>query len=311
MQFVNALLEVLPVILLILAGIYLRKKQFIKPATVADLKSLVVNITLPALLFLAFSRVDIQPSHLVIVVIVFITGWFVLLMGRRIQPFTRIEAPQFAMLMTGFEAGMMGYAIFTAVYGDENIFKFALIDLGQVTFVFFVLVPALQGLSDPKSFSHTVRGFFRTPIIIAILAGIFINQTGFMARFSSAPFVSSLLDTLVLVSSLTTPLVALIIGYEVRLQKGDLTKPLASIGLRLAFWIPFALLFNALVIDRWLGLDAGFQVAVLTMFILPPPFVIPIFMHESDSEDKVYVVNTLSLGTIVTLFAFAMVNTLY
>jgi predicted permease len=311
MQYVEALFKVLPVILLILTGIFLRKKQFIGLETVQDIKKLVVNITLPALLFLAFSRVNIEPPHLIIVVIVFAACLLALFLGRQVQPWSGIDTPQFPMLMSGFEAGMMGYAIFSAVYGAENVFKFGIIDLGQVLFVFFVLVPSLQALTDPQPFAHTVRNFIKTPVILAILGGILLSQSGLMARLSPSPFVASLTDTLTLISSVTTPLVALIIGYEMRLQKGDLAGPLRSIAIRMAFWVPFALLLSYGVIDRWLNLEKGFQAAVMTMFVLPPPFVIPIFMKESRQSEQAYVVNSLSLATLVTLFAFAIVGVIY
>jgi hypothetical protein len=44
---------------------------------------------------------------------------------------------------------------------------------------------------------------------------------------------------------------------------------------------------------------------------LPPPFVIPIFMRQATDEDTNYVVNTLTLATLVTLFAYAVVPILY
>jgi hypothetical protein len=69
-----------------------------------------------------------------------------------------------------------------------------------------------------------------------------------------------------------------------------------------------ALLFNTLVIDRILGLDPVFQAAVLTMAILPPPYVIPIYMRDARPDDTVYVVNTLSLHTILTVIAFVAVT---
>lgn len=114
-----------------------------------------------------------------------------------------------------------------------------------------------------------------------------------------------------MIASVTTPLVALIIGYEMRFQKGDLVGPLRSIAIRMAFWVPFALLLSYGVIDRWLNLEKGFQAAVMTMFILPPPFVIPMFMKESRQNEQAYVVNSLSLATLMTLFAFSIVSVIY
>ena len=42
------------------------------------------------------------------------------------------------------------------------------------------------------------------------------------------------------------------------------------------------------------------------MFILPPPFVMPLFMNRASAEDRNYVLNTLTLATITALFAFAI-----
>jgi hypothetical protein len=51
-------------------------------------------------------------------------------------------------------------------------------------------------------------------------------------------------------------------------------------------------------------------VAVLTMFILLSPFIIPLYIKESDDQNRAFVVNTLSLSTL-TLFAFAIISVLY
>jgi hypothetical protein len=49
----------------------------------------------------------------------------------------------------------------------------------------------------------------------------------------------------------------------------------------------------------------------MTMFVLPPPFVIPIFMSNTSYDEQAYVVNTLSLATLVTLAAFTLVSVVY
>ncbi len=310
--YLDALSKVLPILLLLALGVFLNKTQFLRPATIQDFKKLVLNITLPAVLFVAFSRVSLEPRHLVIVAIVFTACILGLLVGRLLRSLFRIPSPYFPMLMTGFEAGMMGYAIYTAVYGTDNVFKFAVIDLGQVTFVFFVLVSVLQRQSiGARPFSETLKGFFKTPVIIAIFAGIVANQIGVMEPLQGWPISASVLKTLDLIGGLTTPLVAIIIGYEMKLAWTNIARPLQSIGLRLLFWIPVGLLLCVLVLDQWLGLDRGFQAAMLTMFVLPAPFVLPLFIDEADTENRTFVVNTLSLSTVVTLVAFAIISLVY
>ena len=51
----------------------------------------------------------------------------------------------------------------------------------------------------------------------------------------------------------------------------------------------------------------------MTMAILPPPFVIPLFMgsRPEDDGERVYVADTLSLATVVTLVAFSIVAALF
>jgi predicted permease len=312
MQTFEALSRVLPVLLLILLGVFLNRKQFIRQGTVNDLKKLVIQVTLPSVLFLAFSRVNLERGHLLIVAIMFAACLLGLILGRLLQPAAGIQSPFFPMLMTGFEAGMLGYAIFGSVYGAENIYKFAIIDLGQVTFVFFVLVTALERLTaGARPFSQTLLSFFKTPVILSILLGVLVNQTGLIQAIDAWSVSASLLRTLELVAALTTPLIALIIGYEIRLAYGGLVKPLTAVVIRLLVWLPAGLLFNALVIERLLHLDLGFQAAVMTMVALPPPFVIPLFMQGAGEQDRVFVVNMLSLATIATLLVFSMISIVY
>ncbi len=312
MSYLDALSKVLPILLLLLLGVFLNRTRFLKTETVQDLKKLVLNITLPSVLFLAFTRVSLESRHLIVVAIVFTACVLGLVVGRLLRSTLRIPSPYFPMLMTGFEAGMMGYAIYGAVYGSDNIFKFAVIDLGQVTFVFFVLVSLLQRISiGARPFSETLMGFVKTPVIIAILLGIVANQSGVVGPLNNWPLTASVFKTLDLLAALTTPLVAVIIGFEMRLEWSNLARPLQSIGIRLLFWIPIGLLLNAVVLSQWLGLDLGFQAAVLTMFTLPAPFVMPLFIPDSDTENRTFVVNTLSLSTVVTLIAFAIISLVY
>jgi len=310
--YLTALSKVLPVILLFLLGAFLRQTRFLTEGTVGDFKKLIVNVTLPAVLFLAFSRVGLEPRHLVIVAIVFAGCVLALLLGRLIRPLVRARSPFFPAMLTGFEAGMMGYAIFGAVYGAANIFKFAIVDLGQVTFVFFVLVTWLERRSaGGRPFRETLLNFFKTPVILSIFLGIAANRAGVMPPLTAWPVSAAVLKTLELLAGLTTPLIGLVIGYEVRLARGNLRRPLESIAIRLLIWIPAGLLLNALVIGPLFDGDRILQAAVLTMFLLPPPFVTPLFMQAAPQEDRAFVVNTLSLATLVTLVAFTVVSVVY
>lgn len=312
MVFLTALSKVLPIFLLILLGVGLRRWRFVGPETVQDLRKLVVNITLPAVLFLAFSQVTLEPQYLVIVAIMAAACLAALLLGRWLGGPLRVDSAYLPSLLTGFEAGMMGYAIYAAVYGAENVYKFGIVDLGQVLFVFFILVPGLERLTHgAKPLAATALSFLKTPVILAILGGLLFKATGLTEVVAASPLLNSGLETLGLLGALTTPLVALVIGYELTLRAGALAKPVRTVAVRLLIWLPFGLALSIFVVGRLLGLDQEFQAAVLTMVLLPPPFVIPMFMAKATEEDANYVVNTLTLATLVTLFAYALVPTIF
>ncbi len=310
--FVDALANVLPIIFLLAVGAFLRRGQFIRAETIEDIKKLIVNLTLPAVLFLAFAGVDLQLRYLAVSASVFVLCLFILLLGRLVGPLVGIKSPYFPLLLSGFEAGMLGYAIYSAVYGQENIFRFGIVDLGQVLFVFFVMVPLLERYeSGARPFRETAQGFFKTPVILAILGGIVFGQLGLTEAIRSNAVGNSLFETLALLGALTTPLVAVSLGYDLQLRSGGQRNPILTAGIRLAFWVAIGIVLNAFLVSRLLGLETGFQSAVLTMFVLPPPFVMPLFMGRAPVEERNYVLNTLTLATLLALFAFAVVSMVY
>jgi len=86
-----------------------------------------------------------------------------------------------------------------------------------------------------------------------------------------------LLATVTMVSQLTIPLILIIIGCQLNFRMHKLRLP------------------------------ELFSAGLFTMFVLPPPFVIPLFMEGQAADHQDYVSNTLSLGTFLTLAAFIVV----
>jgi hypothetical protein len=309
MAILDALASVLPVLLLFGLGALLARRGFLHAGTVEDMRRLVLYVTLPSSLFLTFLRVSIEPRYLLVVVPVFVACVVVLLAGPLIGRLVRIPSRLFPFLMTGFEAGMLGYAIYGSVYGVDQLYRFAIVDIGQVTFVFFILVTALARLAPEmrRSLGATAVAFVRTPVIIAIAAGILASALGLAVLLdSTAPGVAGL-TTLRFLSAMTTPLITLVIGATTRISAGSLGRPLRTVVVRMALWVALAFLFAAFVTNG-LGLDALFAAAIFTMAVLPAPFVIPLYMPEgADAEEHDFVTSVLSVGTVATLIAFPFV----
>jgi predicted permease len=313
MSHLDSFAKVLPVLLVIALGVLLRRARVLSRTTAGELKGLVVNVTLPALLFLAFARLHAESRHLTLVVIMFLACLAGLLIGKLIRPLTGTRARTFPVLFTGFEAGMMGYTLYASIYGQENLHRFALVDLGHVLFVFAVLIPVLQrATGGARPLRETLRGVARTPVILAIVAGLVADQLGLLRVLSTSPLTSGIPEAIGLVGGMTTPLVAILIGYDLQqLGTRGLSRPALALALRLLLWIPAGLLIAELVVRRWLGLDRGVVAAVMLMVVLPPPFVIPIFLPEEERADLDFTVRMLALAIVVTLVAATGVALLF
>ena len=73
---------------------------------------------------------------------------------------------------------------------------------------------------------------------------------------------------------------------------------------RLTVLIGLAVLINTFIIGRILKLDNTFKIALYTMFLLPPPFVIPIFMEDKEEKNKQFILNAISINIILSLVLF-------
>lgn len=291
----------MPVVLLFALGFFLQKISFFSEKGVEAVRTLVSDIALPALLFTAFLSVDLNLTYLILVAGVFVSCFLMVLSGRFIGRLIGIHSPYFAFLMGGFEMGMLGYALFLSLYGESHLGKFALVDLGQVTFVFFVLMAMLtKEKSGVQKVSELIRRFLTSPVIIAILSGIVLS---FIApHVKTGPFIAMLASFIDTVASLTVPLIAIIIGYTLKVDRDNLSLVLKTIAVRKVLSIIFFVILNVVLVRSLLNMDSAYTRALMVEFLLPAPFVIPIFMKQDDRANMDYVSATLSLDTLISIF---------
>jgi hypothetical protein len=298
-------LRILPIVLLILLGMGMNRWQMIRQQTVDDLKKIVMNLSLPAMLFLSFARTTFSSQYLGVIAAVFLACLVMLGAALAITRRLRLDNPFIPALYAGFETGMIGYALFIAAFGQQEIAKLAIVDLGQVLFVFFVLVYYINLKSGiAVEGRQLLLSFAKTPVIVAILAGVALSLSGLAGWLEASPATSFLFDGLGLLGNLTVPLITIAIGYELRLNRETLRGPLLVAASRILILLLLASLLNRYLLVGWLGLNRMFEVALLTLFVLPPPFVIPILMRESQPAHRQFVLNTISIHILLTIIAF-------
>jgi len=297
--------RIAPIILLLAIGKLFQVKGFIGSGTVIDLKKLVVNVALPAVLFASFFYMDLQTDYFLFVPIVLVYCIFLFVLGKGLHRLLKVKGEYFPFLITGFEYGMMGVSLFGAAYGLNQIGKIAIVDLGQETFIWFIYVALLiQKRDGETSPIGLVKMFATSPVIIGILAGLILNIVGLREVLTTAPLVSGLLNTIDMIGSLTIPLILIVVGYGIKIDMREFIYSARVILIRLGINILAALLLNHFVVRGLMGLEIGFQAALFTLLILPPPFILTLFMKQDLKEELHSVDNTLMLHTLVTIVVF-------
>lgn len=305
---IEILKTILPIALVLGLGVHCRRREMLSREGIDAIKSVAVNIALPAVLLQAFATADYGPRSLVLPAVMFgvcCAAWALGHLARRVL---RISSRFVPFLTTGFEAGMLGYTLYGMLYGQESMPHFALIDLGQVLFV-FTLYKMLIRLDSRESvqWKTLLREMFTSPVVLAIFAGVLLGASGaYRALIPSG--VSDIFDACTdFVSASTSTLILLSIGYDLVFSEIRWRETGKVVAARTV--ILLALMGGTLLLLRALGLsERALTGAVAVMFILPPPFVLPVF--ATDEAQRTYISSALSLSTLVSLGLFALLTVL-
>lgn len=303
--------KVLPIILLIMIGIGFKRWQFLQPGTVVELKKIVINVGLPALLFMAFANVPLNRDTLLISVTIFASMALMFGVGFVIKRVVKSNNRYLPAYFTSFETGMIGYSLYATTFGQEHLFKLAIVDLGGFIFMFFVLMGFLQqGSGERVHFGNILRSLATSPIVISVFVGIVLSTSGVLDLMKQQAVTNGILDLIGMLGSLTVPLICIAIGYELQLQGKGMGKPLAMAVTRMALWLVVAAMISVWLIDRTLDLDKGYQLAVYTMLILPPSFGVPIFIPESEKANKQLLLQAISIHIVLAILVFMVIASL-
>lgn len=293
--------KALPVFVMLALGMLCRKTKMISREGVAAMKTFAVNITLPAVMLNAFATASYSRESLIVPLVIFSVCVLMLLGGHLLCRVMQIPGRLSPYLATGFEAGMLGYALFALLFPQESTSAFAMVDLGQVLFVFTLYKALLAGQGGLRG---VVREALHAPTVWAIAAGILIGSSGLYGALAPSGL-SGVLDAVTsFVSAPTSAVILLTIGYdlvpgEIRWRK---TARLAALRLL----VSGAALAAVLLIDRLLLGSMMHPGALILMFTLPPPYVLPVFADVE--EERTDVSSALSALTLISLILFMILT---
>lgn len=303
-SLISVLETALPVFLALGLGMLCRSRNFLTREGIDALKKVVLNLTLPFVLLNAFATAEYSAAALILPLMMFGICCLGLALGFLIIRLSGMQSRLAPFLASGFEAGMLGYALFVLLFPEESVSHFALPDIGQTLFVFTLYKVLLSGKRDGKAI---LKDMATTPILWAVLAGVLIGATGLYGVMQKY-HISGILDASTsFLSAPTGMIILLTVGYDLVIRDIPWKKTGGLIAMRLAVMavcLGVMILLNRTVLNGML-----FEGAAVLMVLLPPPYVIPVFADEP--SERVQIASALSALTLVTMILFAVCTVLY
>lgn len=300
-QTLSVLEMVLPVVIMLFIGYFCRVSGILSKDGLDGIKSVISNITLPVVLFKAFYATSYSLDSLFMFSVVFISCSLALGCGFLLNRFVP-DSKLMPYLLSGFEVGMLGYALYGLLAGSDQISYMATVDLGQVLFVFTVYLTLLKNATGQKpSLREMLKEMGKNPAFRGVTLGIIAGVTGFGNLITASPVSPVFSAAIEMITLPTSGMILIIVGYELSLRK-DLFVPVVKTLVFRTIVMGALLCASSLIVFQVVPFDKQLFMALILLFSLPAPFVIPLYA-DVESEG-IYISTTLSMGTLVTILIF-------
>ncbi|MDA3844929.1 MAG: hypothetical protein PF505_00095, partial [Vallitaleaceae bacterium] len=221
--------SLLPVFMILVVGMLIRRLNLLSHEVISGLKTIIIKIALPGVLFMAFAQSEMGLDNLYIFILVFVFCVLLYMIGGllhhalpKLFPFEYTNG-----YFTGFEFGMIGIGLFTAIWGMDKLPIIAVIAFGHEIFIWFVYVPILEARrTGHVNIPQILKDFIKTPTIIGILLGIVVNVFGLYDLMKDYTVGLGVLNALTMLGNAIAPLILIIIGYAMTFRSIPVKKSL-------------------------------------------------------------------------------------
>ena len=296
---------VLPVLVMIVLGRLCAVRGILNDERHAGLKAIIGDILLPVVLFNAFFTAQYDGTLVRVIVLVFHGCLIALLAGYALRRFVAPYGRFMPLLMTSFEGGMLGYALYALLAGQEHLATYAMVDIGQTMFAYTVFLAALKSAEGQRMTPKAMlTNMLTNKACIGMLLGIVLGALGVHRALAPTAFGQVLTELIAFVTAPTSALILLVVGYQLKVSRKLMRPVLTTMGLRLAVMMGVMALVS-LTLFAIIPYDRLLMLALMLQYTLPAPFIIPLYADLK--EDGEYVSTTLSLGTVMTVVLFFFV----
>ena len=229
---------------LLFIGIGLLLKVKLKDKSeLAGIKVIILNLALPATIFIALLGVNVEASLLLLPLIALLLNVVLFFVTPLVFPVLGIKrgTPNFRtgqLLVSSLAPGLSCFPFILEYLGDSYLAKAAMADLGNKVFVLLILylvamrwhykTQEIQNTSNKAKLKSLCIAMVSEPVNIFILVALVLLSFGL--HMESLPFIVS--ESLSRLSLLMTPLVLLFIGLSVKIKKRQFAQIISVLLLR-------------------------------------------------------------------------------
>ena len=302
-NFVSVLKVVLPLLVSLAIGFFARRRSILSIEAIDGMKTFVLKFALPFMLFGLFFTAEYSLSVLLFAVTMFTLGFLGLGLGFLVGKPLERRSPMLKFMTAGWEVGMLGYALYSLLFGAENLRYMALMDFGQVLFVFTGFVTALNARSgcSPK---ESMKSLVTNPVPWAMLAGAILAILGVSRALEPSGITALITSVCSFIASPLSCLIFIVVGYGISFSGKNMKTALISVVLRAcvcALLCVIALLF----IGRFVPLTEPMRWAIILISITPAPFILT--MYTNTEQESADVSMSLSMQTLASVLAFIVI----
>lgn len=254
--------------LMIILGFFLKRIGMLKPQDSNTLSAIVLNVTLPAMVYINISTAKIQPDMMILPIASFILSIICMLIVGvfcKIRGYDKIKSWTLMIAAAMMNTGFIGYPITLNIFGNEGLLHAIFFDM--VTPILFVM----YGMMLVKEFGGDMHKVIKKGLEFVPLWAVVIGLVANVVHFQEGYVLHSTLNYL---AGGTVPLIMISLGLTIDFR--DVKKYLKDslfisfIRLLLAPTIVFVV-FSALGISGMVFnvavLEAGMSTAMTALVL--------------------------------------------
>lgn len=303
----------LPIVLLFAVGIYFKRTGFVSSDGMDGLKKIVVNISLPSVLFNTFRGMEFETSYFYLIALIMVVLALMMLFGKLMNLIPFLNNKFNPYISTGYAYGLVGISLFSIMYGEENMAIFSVIALAHELFVWlpYMCILNMTLYNQKVTFKEIIK-LLTSPIMFGIFSGIFLNATNLNNTLADNSIFKGFIDTVNYFASISTPVILISIGYSINFSTKQLKPTLKLMLVKFLAVIFVGVPFKFLVVDNVLPPSELLDLSFMCFLILPPVVSSPIFIEKAATvEEHEIFSSAVAIYTIVSIVVFVIFSSFY